>query len=942
MMEAGGAFHGTFKYDADLYDAAAAARMAGHLRTLAEAIVADPRQRVSDLPLLTPAEHRQLAQWNATRVDYNLDVTLHRLCEAQAARTPEQVAVVCEGRELTYRELHARANQLAHALCGHGVGPDVPVGICAERSLELVVGLLGILKAGGFYVPLDPGYPAERLAFMLEDSGVPVLLTQQHLAAVVGETPARVLCLDADWDEVARQPDTAPDCGAGADTRAYMIYTSGSTGRPKGAMNTHRNVVNRLLWMQDEYRLGEADRVLQKTPFSFDVSVWEFFWPLMTGARMVLAKPGGHRDNAYLAGLIAEHGITTLHFVPPMLQLFVQEPGAARCTSLTRVICSGEALPFELQQSFFARFDAELHNLYGPTECAIDVTYWACRRDATRTIVPIGRPIANTQIHVLDRKLQPVPAGIPGELHIAGTNVGLGYHRRPELSAEKFIRDPFQPGGRLYKSGDLARWLDDGSIEYLGRLDHQVKIRGFRIELDEIRAVLDQHPGVRESIVVVHEEAERERRLAAYFVAGNENVSADALRAYLKEKLPEFMVPSFLVPLAALPLSPNGKIDRRALPAPASVRREPAQRPPRNDAERRLVGIWEQVLDVRPVGVEDNFFDLGGDSLMAVKLMALVGQAFERRLPLPTLFQHPSVEQLAAHLGERGDARWDPLVEVQPGTAGTPPLFCMPGGGGNVLYFYRLARTLGAEQPFYALQSVGLDGVTEPYTRIEDMAARYLQAIRGVQPHGPYRLAGHCFGALVAFETAQQLRRQGEAVALVAVFDSPAPVPDQPAAPELDDAEWLLRIVGAIEQASGKSLGVEPEALRALDAEGQLDHLKQKLQAVGFLPPEAEARQVRGMLEVYKGNQRAGRSYFPHDAQPLPIALFRAVEPYADYDYGPHAGEPPERSTLGWERWADGPVAIELVPGNHLTMLFEPHVATLAARLAARIAPLPR
>ncbi|MGH7473577.1 MAG: non-ribosomal peptide synthetase, partial [Candidatus Methylomirabilales bacterium] len=528
-------------------------RLGVHFQNLLRGMVEDPGQRLGELPLLSEAEREQLlVGWNATRVDYPLDSCLHNLFEAQVERSPEAVAVGFENEQLTYQELNRRANQLAHHLRQRGVGPEVLVGVFMERSLEMVIGLYGILKAGGAYVPIDPEYPAERIAFMVEDSQAPVLLTQHRLVERLPAHRAQLLCLDTDWPVMAGAPGGNFNSGVRAGHLAYVIYTSGSTGRPKGAMNIHRGICNRLLWMQDAYQLTSVDRVLQKTPFSFDVSVWEFFWPLLTGARLVVARPEGHKDSPYLAELIIQQGITTLHFVPSMLQIFLQEPRLEACWwSLQRVICSGEALPYDLQERFFKRLSAQLHNLYGPTEAAIDVTFWECQPQGNQGIVPIGRPVANTQMYVLDAHLQPVPVGVAGELHIGGVQVGRGYLNRPELTAEKFLEDPFsnEPNARLYKTGDLARYLPDGSIEYLGRRDHQVKVRGFRIELGEIEAVLGGHPGVEEVVVLVREDSPGERRLVAYYVGAG--VEPEALRGYLRAKLPPYMVPAVFMGLEA-------------------------------------------------------------------------------------------------------------------------------------------------------------------------------------------------------------------------------------------------------------------------------------------------------------------------------------------------------------------------------------------------------
>ncbi|HET9799215.1 MAG TPA: amino acid adenylation domain-containing protein, partial [Gemmatimonadaceae bacterium] len=503
-------------------DDATAVRLLGHLAALLEGMGDDPSALVGDLSPL-PAEERRLVvdEWNRTGRSFAADATLASLLSDQAARTPDAIAVSDERTALTYAELEARATALARRLRAEGVGRDVLVAVCAERSVELTIALVAVVKAGGAYVPLDPEYPRERLAFMLEDAAAPVLLTQRRLADALPAHDARVLWLDdvAEPRDVASLPALAPPL---PDDAAYMIYTSGSTGRPKGAVNSHRGIVNRLLWMQSEYVLGATDVVLQKTPFSFDVSVWEFFWPLISGARVVMARPGGHRDSAYLADAITRHGVSVCHFVPSMLRAFLADAGAARCTSLRDVMASGEALAPDLVASFARALPgARLHNLYGPTECAVDVTYWPCPASTTPpAVVPIGRPVANTRLYVLDSRGRPTPIGVPGELHIGGVQVGRGYHRRLELTAEKFIPDAFgAPGDRLYRTGDLARWRPDGTLEYLGRLDFQVKLRGFRIELGEIEAALASVAGVREAVVMAREDTPGGRRLVAY-VAG--------------------------------------------------------------------------------------------------------------------------------------------------------------------------------------------------------------------------------------------------------------------------------------------------------------------------------------------------------------------------------------------------------------------------------------
>ena len=640
-------------YDRDRFNADMIVRMGSHLLTLLEGMVVNPKVRLYELPLLTADQRQQLlVEWNDTTKEYPQDKCIHQLFEAVVEQCPDAVAVVFGEEQLTYRELNALANKLAHYLQTLGVKPEVMVGICVERSLEMVVGLLGILKAGGAYVPLDPTYPLDRLQYMVEDSAVSVLLTQERLVQSLPLHQVHVVCLDAILKTIADQNEANPVSGVTTDNLAYIIYTSGSTGKPKGVMNTHRGICNRLLWMQDAYQLTPVDRVLQKTPFSFDVSVWEFFWPLLTGARLVVAQPDGHRNSDYLVKAIAQYQITTLHFVPSMLQVFLETPNLESCTCLQRVICSGEALPKELQKRFFERLQCELHNLYGPTEAAIDVIFWQCKPDTNLKTVPIGRPIANTQIYILDRNLQPVPVGVVGELHIGGVGLARGYLNRPDLTAHKFIPNPYskQPNARLYKTGDLACYLPDGSIEYHGRIDYQVKIRGFRIELGEIDAVLSQHPEVRETVVVVREDRPGEKFLVAYIVPNCEKLTTYQLRDFLKEKLPNYMVPATFVLLNTLPITSNGKVNRKALPAPDRYSLlEENFVGPRTPIEEVLAAIWTQVLDLERVGIYDNFFAIGGDSIRAIQI---VHEANKYNLPIKgkNVFENQTIHSLAQYI----------------------------------------------------------------------------------------------------------------------------------------------------------------------------------------------------------------------------------------------------------------------------------------------------
>ena len=628
-------------------------RFAACFRQALAAALGSPATPIGNLaPLAATARHQVIHEWNDTAQPFAELHVLHRLIEAQVDRTPDAVAVSTEEGSLTYRELDRRANRLAHRLRCVGVMPDVPVGVYVERSRELVVGLLAVLKAGGAYVPIDPGYPRQRVELMLADSGAPVVLTLARLASEVAAQGVAAILLD-DAAAVAESGERLTG-GASADHLAYVIYTSGSTGRPKGAMNTHRAICNRLLWMQEDLRLTPHDRVLQKTPLSFDVSVWELFLPLLTGACLVLVRPGGHRDSAFLAAVIRGEGITVLHFVPSMLRCFLTEENLASCNSLRAVVCSGEALPLDLAAAFLAASSAALYNLYGPTEAAVDVSRWRCASsDALRGTVPIGRPIANLRLHVLDGDLGPVPAGGSGDLYLGGAGLARGYHRRPDLTADRFIPDPVGggAGARLYRTGDHARLALDGAVEFLGRADDQVKIRGVRIELGEIEAALLAHPGVHAAAVMVREERPGHPRLVAYTVlrAGGEP-AVDELRAFLVARLPEAMIPSAWARLGSLPLSPSGKLDRRALPPLAGEGEVGTGGPLGGPTEEVVAYVWRSVLGVPWVGSGDDFFALGGHSLLATQVASRLRTVFRVEVVVARLFERRTVAALSAEV----------------------------------------------------------------------------------------------------------------------------------------------------------------------------------------------------------------------------------------------------------------------------------------------------
>ncbi|WP_218776813.1 non-ribosomal peptide synthetase, partial [Nostoc sp. T09] len=651
MLETPTGIKGKIQYNTDLFDAATIARMIEHLQTLLAGIVAQPEQNIATLPLLTASEqHQLLRQWNDTQVDYPQDQCIHLLFEQQVERTPDAVAVLFHNQQLTYRELNQRANQLAHYLQSLGVGPELLVGICVERSLEMVVGMLAVLKAGGAYVPLDPAYPQERLAFMMSDAQLQVLLTQQQLLTVLPEHQATAICLDTDWGEISHYPQSQPVSSVQVNNLAYIIYTSGSTGKPKGVLVTHKGLCSLALAQIKKFDVQPSSRILQFASFSFDASIADVLMALCTGARLCLAKKEVLLPGADLMQTINEYQISHVALPPSALAAMPNQP----LPSLRVIIVAGEACATELAAQWSSR--VRFFNAYGPTESTVCATM-AEYTDASQKLT-LGRPIANSQIYILDAHLQPVPIGVAGEVHIGGIGLARGYLNRPELTREKFIPHPFgsEAGSRLYKTGDLARYLPDGNIEFLGRIDHQVKIRGFRIELGEIEAAIAQHPLVQQAVLIVREDIPGNKRLVAYIVAKSQPApTTSEWRSFLKQSLPEYMIPNAYVVIETVPLTPNGKVDRRALRAPetASVNLATNYVAPRTTTQQAIAAIWSQVLGVEKIGINDNFFELGGHSLLATQAISRIRQTLTVEIALQSLFAQPTIAQLAQFIEQQ-------------------------------------------------------------------------------------------------------------------------------------------------------------------------------------------------------------------------------------------------------------------------------------------------
>ncbi|HEY7350647.1 MAG TPA: amino acid adenylation domain-containing protein [Ktedonobacterales bacterium] len=775
IWEEAGSLVGSLEYNIDLFEAATIERMAGHFQTLLQDIAANPDQPLSRLPLLTEAERSQLlVAWNATQAAYPENECVHQLFEAQAQRTPEGVALVYEKEQLTYQALNQRANQLAHYLQKLGVGPDVRVGLYMERSLEMVVGLLGILKAGGTYIPLDPAFPQERLAFMLEDAQVMALVTQQRLTTQLPAGAAKIVRLDADAALLKQQSSLNPVSQANPENLAYVIYTSGSTGKPKGVQIPHRAVVNFLLSMRQQPGLTANDRLLAITTLSFDIAGLELFLPLIVGARVIIASRETTVNGAALAELMARSGATVMQATPVTWRLLLA--AGWQGSPYLKILCGGEAFPPELAAQLLPRAGS-VWNMYGPTETTIWSTLSLVQ---SADDLSIGRPIANTEIYVLDAHLNPTPIGVPGELYIGGDGLARGYLNRPELTAERFIPHPFsaRPDARLYRTGDLARYRADGQIDHLGRVDFQVKIRGFRIELGEIETTLVQHPAVRQAVVLAREDTPGDKRLVAYVVAHQQQeIKANELRSFLREYLPDYMIPAAFTTLDAFPETPNGKIDRRALPAPElDSAAEEHYVPPMSMVHYQLIHLWEELLEARPIGIRDNFFFLGGHSLLAARLVNGIEQVFGKKIPLATFFAGPTIEQLAEILSQDITIAEAPVVAVQSGGSRRPIFYMHEDRIGGAYYCFPLADHLGPEQPFYTVEPYKFDTRQAPPT-FEAMAATHVRSIQAIQPEGPYLLGGFCIGGLLAYEIARQLQGQGQQVDLLVLIDPTPPAP---------------------------------------------------------------------------------------------------------------------------------------------------------------------
>ncbi|BAY93738.1 MULTISPECIES: non-ribosomal peptide synthetase [unclassified Tolypothrix] len=944
---------GQVVYSTDLFDQNTITRMVGHFQTLLESIVVNSKQRLSDLPLLTEGEQQQLLiDWNNTQKSYPHNKCFHQLFEAQVEQTPDAIVLVFGDEQLSYKQLNIRSNQVAHYLQKIGVEAESLVGICVERSLEMIIGLLGILKAGGAYLPLDTSLPQERLNFMLEDAQVSVVLTQEKLLKHFQEFSKPIICIDKDWTAITQNSQENPTNCVTFENLAYVIYTSGTTGKPKGVLIEHWGLSNLVEAQIETFNLQSSNRILQFASLSFDASIFEIAMALRTGATLYLANKESLLPGQPLLQLLREKAITHVILPPAVLAVLPTES----LSTLQTIICAGESCTDDIVKRWWSS-SRRFFNAYGPTEATVWSTVAEIK--SVNEKPPIGRPINNIKIYILDNHLQPLPIGITGELYIDGDGLARGYLNHPELTAQKFIPNPFnqQNGARLYKTGDLARYRVDGNIEFLGRIDNQVKIRGFRIELSEIETVLSQHQNVQKAVVIAQENVSGDKYLIGYIVPNvkTQNI-ASLLRNFLKEKLPEYMVPKAFVMLDYIPLTANGKVDIYALTAldTPNYSRDEAFIAPRTPTESTLAKIWAEILNIEDVGIHDNFFDLGGNSLLTVHCLQQINKQFELELPLSTLFLNPTIESLATSLSSKTDfIPSSPLVSIQP-TGSNPPFFCVHPIFGVVFPYYELAHHLGKNQPFYGLQSIGIDGET-PLTRIEDMATHYIEALRSVQPKGPYFLGGWSFGGWVAFEMAQQLQKSGEEVALLAVLDTVAPIKDN--IPSLSNSfkfllttviryiwpfflDYLCLITAPGKNRINSLISRFPNFNQFVQLlqRNLFSHFILKEDATdNLISKESQLRllselAVPSILRVFYANSQAVLNYVPQ-VYPKQIHFFRTQVQSTIAEKEP---------SMGWNQLAAEGTEIHHIPGNHLTMLRKPHIQVLAAQIKASVVKLTR
>ncbi|HEX5885854.1 MAG TPA: amino acid adenylation domain-containing protein [Pyrinomonadaceae bacterium] len=936
---------GSFSYSPELFDPPVIARMVDHFQRLFEQAIAQPDAKLASLSLLGEQEYRQVVEeWNHTAVAYPDAVCIHEVIEQQAVETPDVVAIESDQENITYADLNRRANILAHALRQQGVGPEVFVGVMLERSAELVVSLIAVGKAGAVYVPINLSDPPARRQFILDNAGVRVLVTSMAIAETLAATELTLVCVDSDeYRNALREQEFVANPGSGvtAENLAYLMYTSGSTGTPKGAGISHRNVLG-LVKGANYADLNSNEIFLQLAPASFDASTFEIWACLLNGARLMIFPPTTP-SLSELGEFIARTQVTTLFLTTGLFHQFV-DANFKSIGAVRQLLTGGDALSSTHLKKALEQIDnCQFVNCYGPTESTVMVCCYRVGTDYQATSVPIGRPISNARVYVING-MQPAAIGERGELLIGGAGLGRGYHNRPELTAERFVPDPYGPhsGGRLYKTGDAARYLNEGLVQFLGRIDDQVKISGFRIEPREIEAVLTSHPTITAALVVVREDTPGNKYLVAYVVANAETeANPEELRSYLKERLPEYMVPSVYVPLEALPLTPHGKIDRAALPAPdvSLIRAGREYVAPRNDLQKQIVDIWEELLKIHPISITDNFFDLGGHSLQMIMLVARIEEQLGKRVSMADLFGDPTIEHLSELIGHGKENLFQSLVVPLRPEGTKPVLFSPHAGGGHVWFYKELVQYLGEDQPVYGLQAREPENGLVFHTEIEAMASDYVEAIRSFQPVGPYMLGGWSMGGVIAFEMARQLQQQGQEIALLALFD--AQPPDNREA----EFQWsvLISIFAFNIGLTYENFSTPVEELAKLPQMQQFRRIWVEAKRAGVVPSDMSLIEFRKLFDTFKINASTMRRYQPGEYRGR-ITLFRPEDDVEQsmFRHDPSYLEYKSKTIIndpfkGWGNFATEGVDLHIVPGDHFSMIREPHVQVLGEKLSTCI-----
>ncbi|SFA56837.1 amino acid adenylation domain-containing protein [Paracoccus halophilus] len=947
MFEVGEQLQGVLKYDTALFLPESITRLADNFTTMLQALVVNPDQQVDDLPIVSAASRELIEQFSRPGAAAIEAVEcVHESFQRQVAADPEAPALTCEGVTLSYDQLNRRANRLAHRLIAAGVLPGDLVGFCTDRSLEMMIGLLAILKAGAAYLPIDPSLPAERVNFIMQDSKSSRVLIQNGQAAVVETAGAELIEMGPNGEIEGDWPEADPENRASLDGLIYVMYTSGTTGRPKGVQLTHRNVARLFLNTQCWFEFNRNDVWTLFHSFAFDFSVWEMWGALIYGGRLVVVPYLVSRSPSLFVDLVRREGVTILNQSPSAFKLFVAEEGrsgAPQSFALRAVVFGGEPLDLQSLRPWVSRHGDQqplLVNMYGITEITVHASYRVIRAaDLTRTRSPIGVAIPDLRLDLLDHRLRPVPIGATGEIHVSGPGLASGYLGRPELTADKFVTGSDKV--LYYRSSDLGRYLPDGDIEYLGRNDKQVKIRGFRIELGEIESSLCRHPGVRTAVTVTQDHPSLGKRLVSYVVPkGNWQMDERDLRNHLADSLPDYMIPAVLMQIDEVPLNGNGKVDHARLPE-AETNRDETQAfvASRNSEEAALTSLWERVLGMSPIGVNDDFFRLGGQSLLAVHLMSEIGTAYGRKLPTALLFRNPTIAQMAQALRQGSGDEWSPLVPMNDAADHLPAIFCVAGGGGSTLYYQSMAAALEKNFRFFGLQLRGTDGLSRPHETVEDVADELVRALTDIQPQGPYRLAGHCFGGVVAFEMARRLEARGDTVERLVIMDAPAPVEcggqlNNIEHDDIDDADWLAKIAEVLAESAEMDLRIAADQIR--QSADPLTFTAGKIASAGLLPIDAARDHLKGFINVFQANSRA--RYRPANSIAADVTLLRAAQAHPDYDYSASEvfRDPAAKSSLGWNGLSSGHCQVHFVPGTHLTMLSSGNTASIseAMRLA--------